>query len=201
MKKLLENGRTIGKRKRERYLTWKELLTLPPDQLIPTIKSQGRPSITEKQLLDKANKLLFQKAKNDYTTRRINTLLNNLSYLKTKHNLTIEIMDEMMIKYSSIDKPIRYNNFSLNSGLRTLSDVFEYTFAYGYAFNVSTRTLLTENLEYLDSINCADPFEYYIGNASDLDLPIIVNTTTVHKTKLMRQINREQRTGIKNKNL
>ena len=197
MKKILENGRTIGKRKRERFLTWSEMLQLPYEDLIPTIKSQGRPTITQSKLLDKANRHLYVKAKGDYIQKRISTFLNNLTYVKNKFKLTSEIMDDYMIKFSTIDKPIRFNNFSLSTGLRNLTDVFEYAFAYGYAFNVSTDILLFGNLEYLDSINCVDGFQYYLGNPTDLDLPIVVNNTAVFKKDLMRKIGKEKRTGIK----
>jgi len=195
------NGRIVGKSNRERYLTWQEILKLPPTEIVSTIKSQGRSTLIENQLLEKAGRYLYQKSKNDYITRRITTLLNNLEYLKKKYGLTNDIIDEMMIKYSALDKPIRYNNFSFSTGLKNLADVFEYAFAYGYAFNVSMQLLLTENLEYLDSINCVDPFEHRVGAPTDVTLPVIVNNTAVYKKDLMRKINRSQRTGIKNRDL
>ena len=56
---------------------------------------------------------------------------------------------------------------------------------------------MNQNLEYLDSIACVDPFEFYLGNASDLELPKNINKKNKLKKDTMRKINRQQRTGKK----
>lgn len=182
---------------RKKFLTWEQLIELPTKELIPTIKSQGRAALTEKALVVRANRWLYLQARQRYLDRVTKNFLNNLDYLKNHHNLTVELMDEVIIKYSNQEKSIRFNNYSLMSGLKTYSDIFDYVFAFGYAFNVSMDVLMNQNLEYLDSISCVDPFEYHLGNASDLDIPRNVNQTNKLKKDTMRKINRQQRTGKK----
>jgi hypothetical protein len=191
----------VRKKPSTRMLNMQEILQLDPLLIIPTIKAQGRSLGVEKTMLHRANRWLYTTARSRHLNGMIDKLKNNLFYLKEKYDLSYELMDEVIIKYSNQDKPIRFNNLSFSTGIRSFSDVFEYSFAFGYAFNIKTTVLLHDNLEYLDSINCVDPFEHYIGNPSDLDLPVVVNTTKGFRKDLLRKINREQRTGIKNKDL
>jgi len=180
---------------RKKFLEWKELIELDPKEIIPTIKSQGRATLTEKTLLTKANRWLYLQARQRYLDRIIKNFLNNIDYLKDHHDLTIELMDEIVRKYSNQEKSVRYNNYSLTNGLKSQSDIFDYVFAFGYAFNISMDVLMFQNLEYLDSIACVDPFEYYMGNSSDLDIPKNINQTNKLRKDTMRKINKEQRTG------
>jgi hypothetical protein len=182
---------------RKKFLDWEELIELDPKQIIPTIKSQGRATIAERNLVTRANRWLYLQARQRYLDRVIRNFHNNIEYLKNHHNLTMELMDEVISKFSNQEKSVRFNNYSLMSGLKSQADIFDYVFAFGYAFNVSMDVLMNQNLEYLDSIACVDPFEFYLGNASDLELPKNINQTNKLKKDTMRKINRQQRTGNK----